>query len=357
MTYVASATATRRGSRDDDRLKDALFDRLQSFLPKNAISARKSFEDCSLLDLNKKVAEFEQLAAKEIIENYRKQPFVHRERQEILAESLIQLAELAGEPIRRHHAASNASFGSTKNAQTIAKADARIAARNILFAGLRDLNSQYRGTDLFNMGLPILTDRDESQYPDDRLPRAMRWWLVQPLADFDREDVSTSIALINNGKPVLGAVHFPIRDFSFGGIPETRWTHARVTKKAVRSIEVRTIPERTRVAGTGYNKRKHSNFRSFIHAHDVDYRRGFESGMAEGFCRIARGSADLYIQDESVSEARVAASHAVLIAAGGSITSIQGETIRYQRGLANINPFVAAADARKLNLRSLRQVI
>jgi 3'(2'), 5'-bisphosphate nucleotidase len=348
MTLL-SETAYKRGSRDDDKLRVSLEDRLQALLPPNAISVRLSFQKESLPDLNSKVAAFEQMAAQRIVQEYRKGPTD----QQRLATSLIHLTELAGEPVRRHYLAPNALLGKTPSA----KADARIAARNILFAGLRNLNSKHPRTDLFNIGLPILTDRDEREYPDERLRKNERWWLAQPLADFDRKDVSVSLALIKNGHPVMGAVHFPIKNFSFGGIPEIRWTHARTTRHAIRSIEVQTHAQRQRIAGTGYDKRNLENFRSFGRIHQTNTRRTFISGLADGFCRVARGTADFYLQDEPVTQAAMAASHAVLNAAGGSVTLIHGGTIQYRPDYTNIDPCVAAADGRQLQLRGLRQVI
>src|SRR6185295_1165148 len=47
------------------------------------------------------------------------------------------------------------------------------------------------------------------------------------------------------------------------------------------------------------------------------------------FCRVAEGAADLYPRFGDVSEWDVAASHAILLAAGGDIMSLDGKPLHY----------------------------
>lgn len=53
------------------------------------------------------------------------------------------------------------------------------------------------------------------------------------------------------------------------------------------------------------------------------------AGSSVKFCRIAEGVADLYPRLGPTMEWDTAAGHAVLEAAGGSVRTLEGETLRY----------------------------
>src|SRR6185295_8774534 len=65
------------------------------------------------------------------------------------------------------------------------------------------------------------------------------------------------------------------------------------------------------------------------------------------FCRVAEGAADLYPRFGDVSEWDVAAAHAVLLAAGGDIMSLEGKPLHYglRQGDFIIPGFVAFASS------------
>ena len=54
-----------------------------------------------------------------------------------------------------------------------------------------------------------------------------------------------------------------------------------------------------------------------------------DSGSSLKFCAIARGDADLYPRLAPTMEWDIAAGHAVLIAAGGSVTAPDGQPLVY----------------------------
>src|SRR5699024_9048346 len=69
-------------------------------------------------------------------------------------------------------------------------------------------------------------------------------------------------------------------------------------------------------------------------------------GSSLKFCMVAEGKADVYPRLKPTSEWDTAAGHAVLAAAGGTVTDLAGAPLRYnQRAETLINPsFLASGD-------------
>jgi 3'(2'), 5'-bisphosphate nucleotidase len=56
------------------------------------------------------------------------------------------------------------------------------------------------------------------------------------------------------------------------------------------------------------------------------------AGSAVKFCRIAEGSADIYPRFGTTCEWDIAAGHAVVLAAGGTMTATDGSALSYGHG-------------------------
>src|SRR5699024_1051177 len=69
-------------------------------------------------------------------------------------------------------------------------------------------------------------------------------------------------------------------------------------------------------------------------------------GSSLKFCVIAEGAADFYPRLGPTSEWDTAAAHAVLVAAGGQVTDVYGQPLRYNTKDSLLNPhFPAYGDA------------
>ena len=172
---------------------------------------------------------------------------------------------------------------------------------------------------------------------------AERFWLVDPL-DGTKEFISrngeftVNIALIENGAPTLGVVLAPALDRLFAGAVG----HGAFVEDADgrRPIAVRAEPE----AGlTVVASRSHGDaaaLDAFLAGRKVAELRG--AGSSLKICLIAAGEADLYPRLGRTMEWDIAAGHAVLAAAGGQLTRIDGTPLRYGKpDFANPH-FVAA---------------
>lgn len=174
------------------------------------------------------------------------------------------------------------------------------------------------------------------------------FWLVDPL-DGTREFITGSgeytvnIALISRGGPVIGVVYSPARRELYAGYGDgtaVRWDEDGGRQQR---IHVRKPPS----AGLTVVASRHHGSADRLEAFLRDYpvERRITLGSSLKLCAVASGSADLYPRFGPTCEWDTAAGHAILHAAGGSITSLDGRPLTYGHvDRAFVNPeFVAAA--------------
>ena len=147
-----------------------------------------------------------------------------------------------------------------------------------------------------------------------------------------RDEYTINVALIVDGKPVLGIVGAPALGRIWRGHVGRGAERLMVTQDASartsEPIKVRSTPRR----GTPWIvavSRSHGDPRSeaFIAARPGAIRQML--GSAVKFCRVAEGGADIYPRLSPTCEWDVAAGHAVVVAAGGIVTDGSGAPLRY----------------------------
>lgn len=211
------------------------------------------------------------------------------------------------------------------NTESTAKADgspvtaADQAAEDIILPRLRALTPD----------IPVVSEEEASKglTPD---VTGNRFWLVDPL-DGTKEFISgngeftVNIALIENGVPVLGVVVVPARGQTFAG--HRPGTATLKTPDGSSAIAVRAAPpEGLTVVGS----RSHgdaSAMDAFLAGRTVASFR--PAGSSLKLCLIAQGQADLYPRLGTTMEWDIAAGHAVLLAAGGRVETVEGKPFTY----------------------------
>jgi 3'(2'), 5'-bisphosphate nucleotidase len=172
------------------------------------------------------------------------------------------------------------------------------------------------------------------------------FWLVDPL-DGTKEFISrngeftVNIALVVDGAPVLGVVYAPALDRLFiGRVGAGAWLEDAAGR---RRIAVRAVPE----AGlTVVASRSHGDaaaLDSFLAGRKLASL--VNAGSSLKLCLVAAGEADLYPRLGRTMEWDIAAGHAVLAAAGGSVTDLAGAALRYGKPGFDNPHFVAAGQA------------
>jgi 3'(2'), 5'-bisphosphate nucleotidase len=157
------------------------------------------------------------------------------------------------------------------------------------------------------------------------------FWLVDPL-DGTKEFISrngeftVNIALIERGEPVLGVVHVPALGVTYAGAgpgSARRWRGGAAAEK----IAARLPPPDGLVVVHSRSHRNDEKFAAYLVGKAVAEKR--VCGSSVKFCQLASGEADLYPRFGPTMEWDTAAGHAVLIAAGGSVTTLDGAPFRY----------------------------
>jgi len=176
--------------------------------------------------------------------------------------------------------------------------------------------------------VPVISEEDASEFgtPDAIGPR---FFLVDPVDGtkaFVRGDpnFTVNIGLIEHGRPVAGAVCAPATDetwFTLGGKAMKRQAGG-----VARPVTVRPWPTGAAVALVSHTMAEETA-RKLAQQYGFDLREPMDSSIK--FCRIAEGSADIYPRHGPTMEWDVAAGHAVLEAAGGLMTTPEGEPFGY----------------------------
>lgn len=189
-------------------------------------------------------------------------------------------------------------------------------------------------------GIPIVSEESVSQghMPDIG---GGRFWLVDPL-DGTKEFISgideftVNIALIENGSPVLGILHAPALNACYIADGKDAFIGPKDGPKE--PIRARDIPLEGAVVMASRNHRD-AETDAFIARHHTA--RITNAGSALKFGLLAKGEADLYPRFGRTMEWDTAAGHAILAAAGGSVTRVDGSELHYGKPGLDNPPFVA----------------
>ncbi|ORE97364.1 3'(2'),5'-bisphosphate nucleotidase CysQ [Aurantimonas sp. 22II-16-19i] len=185
---------------------------------------------------------------------------------------------------------------------------------------------------------------------------ARQLFLVDPL-DGTKEfisrngDFTVNIALVEDGVPVAGVVYAPAIGTLWAGSTEEGAFRAEVKDGVLgerRAIVARSAPDSLVAVGS----RSHGSAETEAWLKRYEVERFVSRGSSLKFCLVAEGEADVYPRLGRTMEWDTAAGDAVLRAAGGIVTTLDGQPLRYgkRRQASDVdfaNPhFVAFADPR-----------
>src|SRR6266850_4759338 len=180
-------------------------------------------------------------------------------------------------------------------------------------------------------GVPALSE--ERVHPA-KPPYRGSFFLIDPLdgtKEFvaGRDEFTVNLALVTDATPILGIIGAPALGLIWRGVVgrgAERLLTREASVRAAEPIRTRPLPQR----GTPWIvavSRSHEDIRTeaFIEARPGAIRHAL--GSAVKFGRVAEGGADIYPRLAPTSEWDVAAGHAIVTAAGGSITDSNGAAL------------------------------
>jgi len=213
---------------------------------------------------------------------------------------------------------------------------ADMAANRVITEGLKNITPT----------VPVLSEESAS-VPFAERRKWYQYWLVDPL-DGTREFVkrngefTVNIALINDQSPVLGVIWVPVTGvcyFACRGHGAFKQEHGGEPQR----IHVRPRPsDNTVVAGSRSHADKSlDGFMTKIGAHEL-----VSMGSSLKSCLVAEGKADIYPRLGPTSEWDTGAAQSIVEEAGGHMTNLQLEPIRYNSKESVLNPsFLVYGDA------------
>lgn len=214
----------------------------------------------------------------------------------------------------------------------LTEADRR--AHDVIVAGLTKLDSN----------IPVLSEESPPETMSQRL-EWRRYWLVDPL-DGTREFVkrngefTVNIALIEDHRAILGAVHAPVLDTDyFGELRSGAWM--RRGTQPQESIRVQT-PARQIPIVVGSRSHRGQSLDRMLQR--LGQHKLVAMGSSLKICLVANGEADFYPRLGPTSEWDTAAAQVVLESAGGFMLDVSGTALRYNKADI-LNPhFLAFGD-------------
>ncbi len=214
-----------------------------------------------------------------------------------------------------------------------------------------DLESQrviLEGLAALTPDVPVLSEESAvAPWPERRLWEEL--WLIDPL-DGTREFVkrngefTINLALISRNEAILGVVAAPAQGVVYWGI---RGLGAFRTRRGAAPAAIRVAPVGRPVRVVGSRSRPSAESAAYLarFADSVSLR----AGSSLKFCLVAEGSADVYPCFGPTSEWDTAAGQALLEAAGGHVTRLDGHRLRYNCRESLLNgDFLAYGDAGSL---------
>lgn len=250
-------------------------------------------------------------------------------------QALIELSLRAGREIMTIYAT---DFSAKAKGDLTPVTEADEAAEKVILAGLKQIDPT----------TPVISEEAASAggIPD----AADRFFLVDPL-DGTKEFISrngeftVNIALVEGGQPVAGVVHAPALGRIFWGergVGAAQGASDGEMADNWRRLAVRPMPE---AGATVVASRSHRDQATDDYLRSIKVKSLCSAGSSLKFCLVAAGEADLYPRFGRTMEWDTAAGHAILLAAGGKVMTVDGKPLTYgKRDRGYDNPgFIASA--------------
>lgn len=245
-----------------------------------------------------------------------------------LLDEVRQIAAVAADRILHVY---RSPFDVRRKADESPLTEADLVSHRTIVEGLRALSPT----------LPVLS---EESADIDFATRAgwSRYWLVDPLdgtKDFVNRngEFTVNIALIDRHEPVLGVVAVPVTGVSYAaarGLGARRYdAHGRSALRARAPA-----PRPWRVAAS----RSHADRRTEAFIRNLGPSERISIGSSLKFCLLAEGGIDVYPRFGPTCEWDTAAAQCVVEQAGGRVTDVALEPLRYNTRESFLNPYFLA---------------
>lgn len=248
------------------------------------------------------------------------------------ADQIVALADRAGEAIMEIYESADFETQYKEDESPLTAAD--LASQGIIVEGLRELTPD----------VPVLAEESSEIAAEER----RNWeffWLVDPLdgtKEFIKrnDEFTVNIALVRDGRPVMGVVHAPALETTYWAIEgQGAFKRTEQGDESIRVPDEVELPVRVVVSRSHLRERDEQFIAELRERFDeVDLA---PTGSALKLCLVAEGAADIYPRFGPTMEWDIAAAHCVVEQAGGIIETVDGDELRYNKEEL-VNPFFIA---------------
>lgn len=175
--------------------------------------------------------------------------------------------------------------------------------------------------------IPVISEEGKNEAV---VVHAPYFWLVDPLdgtKGFIRgeDEFTVNIGLIENRKTVAGVIYLPARDVLYLGSDEAgAW---RIGKDGREEAIRVNVPEGNKRSALTSKHHASEKEKEILSRYEITRQVGASSSFK--FCLVADGTADIYPRTGPTMEWDTAAGHAILLAAGGKMTTLEGRVFLY----------------------------
>jgi 3'(2'), 5'-bisphosphate nucleotidase len=156
-------------------------------------------------------------------------------------------------------------------------------------------------------------------------------------------EYTVNIAVVTDGMPLLGIIGAPGLGDVWRGIVGRGADRLSLRQAGdhATAIHTRPLPAESPVTTVS---RSHLDARTKAYVDALPGAKLLECGSSIKFCRVAEGAADIYPRLAPTHDWDIAAGHAILAAAGGSMTAPDGSPIVYGSKELKVPAFLAFGD-------------
>jgi 3'(2'), 5'-bisphosphate nucleotidase len=247
---------------------------------------------------------------------------------------VVSLAREAGNAIMAEYTEANPTVEYKQDSSPLTHAD--LASHQVILSGLLRLSPDW----------PVLSE-ESAEVPFDQRESWQYFWMVDPLdgtKEFLRRngEFTVNIALMEGNAPILGVVYAPAVDKLYfaargsGAFKVDGELISQIKATRARNATVRTVVSRSHCT----QEENLDRLTGGAHSHEV-----IAMGSSLKFCLVAEGTADMYPRIGPTMEWDMAAAHCILREAGGVVTDLEGNAMRYNKPELRNSGFLARGDS------------
>tara|TARA_B110000008_G_scaffold248640_1_gene260833 strand:- start:225 stop:989 length:765 start_codon:yes stop_codon:yes gene_type:complete len=175
--------------------------------------------------------------------------------------------------------------------------------------------------------IPIISEETSDNKDNNNLKN---FWLVDPIdGTYDYinnlEEFTINAGLIINNKPVAGLINAPAKKRMFYSYGEGN--SFELSNGKTSNLNKNNTNKKDQIKFISYSNKIKPEIQKIYH--DIGVAENIRMKSSLKFCVVATGEYDGYVAEPRAYEWDIAAGHAILIHAGGSITDFDGNDILY----------------------------